>query len=262
MIQTSYGDEPSSTAAPCVLIVDDNPSIRTMLEMQVRRSGYRPLAVKDGEEALTAAQRGDIGLILMDYSLSGMSGSDVVSRLRALEGEAADIPIIGISANPDFFRTRCEAAARVDVNIDKALLHQSLPALLERYIGANELDVDELGRRREILGAKKMRQIVSAFLKEGNDHIAAMDAALARGDYGEAVEIAHRLKGSAAVFQMRRLHAVLGELEDALQGDGVIPDHARSRFDGVARGWRRAGRCYARWLAAAGAAQDDGDVRF
>lgn len=249
-------------ASPGVLIVDDNPSIRAMLEMQIRRLGYRTLAVKDGDEALTAAQTDDFGLILMDYSLSGMSGADVVGRLRALGGRAADIPIVGISANPDYFQTQCEAAARVDANIDKANLQQSLPAMLERYVGMKELNLDELALRRDILGATKMRQIVIAFLTEGDGRIVALEAALARGDYRDATEIVHRLKGGAAVFQMRRVHALLGELENALRAEGVIEADARSRFDSAARGWRRARGCCLRWLDESSAQQDGADVRL
>lgn len=242
---------PPSIEPPRVLAVDDNPSIRMMLDMLLRRLGCAPLTAHNGETALAMAAQSDVALILLDYNLPDMSGFEAACKLRAV-AQTADIPIIGMSADPDFYRSHPEVMTAVDHAVDKTVLSEMLEELLRRHVGADELDIDELQQRCDVIGRENMGRAVAAFLTEGENQLAALatavDAALTGGSPAAALEIAHRLKGGAAVFQMRRLRILLADLETALKNGVAAADGAQGRFNSVARGWRRARRRYADWL--------------
>ncbi|MGD9868678.1 MAG: sigma-54-dependent transcriptional regulator [Hyphomicrobiales bacterium] len=83
----------------CVLIVDDDPAQRRILEEIVKRFGYTALSAESGEQALAAlkqASAGDISLILLDLVMPGLDGLGVLDRLR---GEPSAPPVIVQTAN-------------------------------------------------------------------------------------------------------------------------------------------------------------------
>lgn len=78
-----------------VLIVDDDPVQRRLLDAQVRRMGYRPLVCDDGAAALGALERdaaaGEIGAMVLDLVMPGLGGLEVLAAMRR-SGSA--VPVI------------------------------------------------------------------------------------------------------------------------------------------------------------------------
>jgi FixJ family two-component response regulator len=66
-----------------LLIVDDEISIRTLLQGFLRRHGYQTLAAASGEEALMVCNRPgiQIGCLLTDYHMPGINGRQLAERL-------------------------------------------------------------------------------------------------------------------------------------------------------------------------------------
>ena len=78
-----------------ILIVEDEPDVRDLLELFLRESGYRATSAPDGVAALDLAARGLVkpDFILADYNLpGGLNGLEAISKLRA--AFARDIPAI------------------------------------------------------------------------------------------------------------------------------------------------------------------------
>jgi len=67
-----------------ILVVDDDASIRRMLERTLAAEGYRAASVADGGAALAAIERSVPDLVILDLGLPGMDGVDVCRRVRAL----------------------------------------------------------------------------------------------------------------------------------------------------------------------------------
>lgn len=87
-------------APQTVLIVDDDRISRTMLA-EVLRDDCRVVLARDGESALDRLTRdGDISLVLLDITMPGLSGYDVLMRMRRDE-QTRDIPVIFISGLSD-----------------------------------------------------------------------------------------------------------------------------------------------------------------
>jgi signal transduction histidine kinase/DNA-binding response OmpR family regulator len=79
-----------------ILVVDDEPVVLEALEALLTREGHAVLRSQDGEEALRQAQTERPDIILLDLHLPGLSGFEVVTRLRQIPGLDA-IPVIAFS---------------------------------------------------------------------------------------------------------------------------------------------------------------------
>jgi CheY-like chemotaxis protein len=78
---------------PNVLIAEDEPDQRTVLEMQFQRAGLDVRTAGDGEEAMIeywkAAHAGQcFDLIILDMAMPRMDGKTVASRIRLAESES------------------------------------------------------------------------------------------------------------------------------------------------------------------------------
>ncbi len=68
-----------------VLIVDDEPVVRRLLESSLKSWGYEVIAATDGEEAWAILQRDDApSLAILDWTMPGLDGLEVCRRVRAL----------------------------------------------------------------------------------------------------------------------------------------------------------------------------------
>lgn len=83
---------------PYVLVVDDEPNIVLSLEYLMQQAGFEVITAEDGESALARIKEQTPDLLLLDISLPGMSGFDVLETLRA-SPEHAQLPIIMLTAH-------------------------------------------------------------------------------------------------------------------------------------------------------------------
>jgi DNA-binding response OmpR family regulator len=83
-----------------VLIVEDDEAIATGLALNLKIEGFQPSHVADGEAALVRLAERGFTLILLDISLPGKSGLDVLSELRDAGNRT---PVIVLSARRDEF---------------------------------------------------------------------------------------------------------------------------------------------------------------
>ena len=90
----------AESANPSVLVVDDEPTARTMLRLILVRAGFEVLEAQDGSEALDEVQRNVPDLMILDIVMPGIDGFEVCRILRN-QDETADLPIIMLSARAD-----------------------------------------------------------------------------------------------------------------------------------------------------------------
>jgi len=77
-----------------VLIIEDEPHMRTLLHVTLKQEGYRCLQATNGEDGVSQALKGAPNVVLLDLGLPDVDGLDVTSRIR----ERSAVPIIVISA--------------------------------------------------------------------------------------------------------------------------------------------------------------------
>jgi len=95
-----------------ILVVDDHPSNRALLEGQLAALGYECVTAPDGMAGLQAMREGAFAAVLVDYHMPGMDGHGFVLALRAEEAAAgrARTPVIASTGEArDDVRARCLA---------------------------------------------------------------------------------------------------------------------------------------------------------
>jgi DNA-binding response OmpR family regulator len=80
-----------------VLIVDDDPSVREVLELYLSQAGFQVRSAPDGPGCLAAIAAGQVDLVLLDIMLPGMDGYDVYRALRA----QCDVPVVFLTARDE-----------------------------------------------------------------------------------------------------------------------------------------------------------------
>jgi signal transduction histidine kinase/DNA-binding response OmpR family regulator len=115
--------------AAAVLVVDDDPSIRSYLVQVMESEGYSVLQAENGRAALALAQRQRPDLITMDLQMPDMDGKTAITLLRA-DPNLRQIPIIVISVLPE--RDRVGGDAFFEKPIDEERLLASTRLLLRR----------------------------------------------------------------------------------------------------------------------------------
>ena len=87
-------------AIPCVLVVDDDPSIRRLIVAALKRDGYDFLEAGNGREALDLMRGRHPDAVVLDLMMPLVSGWDVLQE-RMKEPALRSIPVIIVSANRD-----------------------------------------------------------------------------------------------------------------------------------------------------------------
>jgi two-component system response regulator MprA len=82
---------------PYILIVDDDPQLRTALRRALTFEGYEVDVAADGAEGLSSAQERPPDLVVLDILMPGRNGFEVCRLLRA----ASDVPILILTARDD-----------------------------------------------------------------------------------------------------------------------------------------------------------------
>jgi sigma-B regulation protein RsbU (phosphoserine phosphatase) len=86
------GDEPGR-----LLVVDDNENNRNLLSRRLARRGYQVETAEDGARALQAIAERDFDLVLLDILMPGMSGLEVLERMRR-DHPPGDLPVVMVTA--------------------------------------------------------------------------------------------------------------------------------------------------------------------
>ena len=117
-----------------VLIVDDEESMRKVLERRVRAWGFEVKSVRDGEEALRAAAQEPPALVLLDVMMPGLDGLEVCRRLKA-QAPTHAIPVIFVTAKDSKQFPEQARASGVDAYLYKPYDAAALLTLIQKLIG-------------------------------------------------------------------------------------------------------------------------------
>ncbi|MEN8375714.1 MAG: response regulator [Gemmatimonadota bacterium] len=118
-----------------VLVVDDEPHIGRIIQLQLETGPYEVDLVSDGNTALELIQSTEpLDLVLLDIMLPGVSGLDLLERLRALP-HRRDTPVIMLTAKGQ--TTDRERAGRLGATdfLTKPFSPRKLLARIDELLG-------------------------------------------------------------------------------------------------------------------------------
>lgn len=146
------------TASPqplgTVFVVDDDEAVRDSIRWLLESSNYKVELFDSGESFMTYYQPDQVGVLLLDVRMNGMSGLEVQDHLIARK---SDLPIIMLTAYGDVqMAVTALKKGAVDF-IEKPFDHAALRQLVEKML------VEAVRRRsqneRELIGRRKMAKL-------------------------------------------------------------------------------------------------------
>lgn len=96
----SIGGEDIGKKAVSVLLVEDDPDLITLVSSLLVSNGFKVVSAATGEDAISAVQREQFNVALLDIKLPDMLGFDVLARIRA-NPVTKSLPVIIISQVDD-----------------------------------------------------------------------------------------------------------------------------------------------------------------
>jgi C4-dicarboxylate-specific signal transduction histidine kinase len=143
-----------------ILVVDDDPVNRVLLDAVLSPEGYRVTEADSGEQALARLAEGGVDLVLLDMMMPGIDGAETCARLRQLPG-CRTLPVVFITAYGDRQARLRAKEAGADEFLTKPLDEAELLVRVRTLLAAKafhdlreqqrELLERELERRAELL---------------------------------------------------------------------------------------------------------------
>ncbi len=127
-------DESTPLEGLRALVVEDNPTNRLVASKMLEALGIDVSMAEHGGLGVEAARQGGFDLILMDIQMPVMDGLEATRRIRALEGQIAQVPIIGLTANAMSHQREAYVAAGMDGLVAKPISPAALIAEISRVV--------------------------------------------------------------------------------------------------------------------------------
>jgi DNA-binding response OmpR family regulator len=135
---TAPGSEPRMSANPSLLVIDDDPDLRDMLQDMFTGRGYDVVTAGDGEEGLRLSNQRTPDLIILDIFMPRMNGFEVLASLRQAHPE---LPVIVMSAGGEGVLDQATLAmySRLQLGagrlFDKTIHMKELAAAVDELLG-------------------------------------------------------------------------------------------------------------------------------
>jgi two-component system chemotaxis response regulator CheY len=122
-----------------ILIIDDSPSIRTIIKLYLMGRGLEFIEATDGAHGLQLASERGVDLVIADFNMPVMNGIDFVENLRVHENATLrEVPVILLTANKDEEIRQRAIEAGVSAFTVKPISRDQLTATVRQYLRLEE----------------------------------------------------------------------------------------------------------------------------
>jgi two-component system sensor histidine kinase RpfC len=204
-----------------ILVAEDNAINQRVIVGILERAGHKVRLVGNGEQALDVLENERFDIIVMDLNMPELGGLDAARAYRFMDPDAAQVPIIMLSADVSLEVVKeCEDAG-VDAFLPKPVearrLLDAIASLIAKR-GAEPTAAKEEAERSEVLnthtlreleqissGSNFMPELVKGFIQDGEALLRQMEAAIAADQYEALKDLVHAMKGSAVTLGAEQL---------------------------------------------------------
>ncbi len=249
-----------------LLVVDDNFINLQVAEEIFEQVGFTLVTAMSGPDAIESVRSQTFDMVLMDIQMPGMDGLETAKFIRQLGAGYAELPIVAITAHASLEDRNKSLAAGMNDHVTKPIetdvifpilagflnISPSKPACAEKIDKSHlqnviedhhgqdfstleipKLDGFDLPNALKRLRGRwhKLKPLIVSFAKDNKDADSTLTSFLASGDITGAIELTHKIKGSAGNIGAVEISKTAGEIEAKLKsGDSEIPVELLDRF--------------------------------
>jgi len=208
-----------------VLVAEDNPTNRKVIQKILDRAGHHCTLAKDGEDALDKIEKREFDAIILDMNMPGMTGMDVARMYRLMRGNMMRAPIIMFSANVTTEAREESIEAGADEFLPKPIQVNSFLQTLDRLVNDFKLSGPPENSATAVMPKSRLRllqptekvlnlqslkdlekvskdprfldDLILEYVTENRKLLCSLEIALAEVRVDEIKEILHTIKGSA-----------------------------------------------------------------
>lgn len=223
-----------------ILVAEDNPSSQVVASAMLQLIGCKVDVVSCGRDAVAKVSQYGYDIVLMDCNMPDMNGFEATAEIRRLEGNRKHTVIIALTANAiKGFREKCLAAG-MDDYLSKPIRTSKLQAVIARWadplknhflnpqVDVIDEDVHEAAsaavfdtaRLQKLLltfkktGKDFLPAVVDPYLKNVEENIPALYAAVEEKDFSGVYKTAHYLLGGSRNLGLLKLSEICTGLQD------------------------------------------------
>ncbi len=214
-----------------ILVVDDKPELRTLLNSYLTQEGFEVLAAANGQEALFVARREKPDLIILDLMMPEMGGYDF---MRAYSREA-DTPVIiltakldendkvlGLELGADDYVTKPFSPRELTARARAVLRRMEKQGAGQGVLRSGNIQLDQAGRSVRV-GEQPVELTPSEF-----DLLATLMAA--PGRVFSRLELLDRLQGTAYEGYERTIDVHVRNLRTKIEPDPSKPHYIETVY--------------------------------
>ncbi|WP_176218492.1 hybrid sensor histidine kinase/response regulator [Chromobacterium haemolyticum] len=199
---------PAALAAR-ILVVDDHPAIRALIQDQLRELGHQADIAASGAAALALAVRHDYALVLTDLSMPDISGYNLAQALR---DSGFTAPIVAITAQAGSAEQPLCAQAGIDELMLKPFTLEELDRVIRKRLALRPSEDRPAARPPAPLSATRRAELLDAL-----DHsLLLMRQALEQMDSTPLMQQLHATKGAFSMAGLTPVATLCVEIEQAV----------------------------------------------
>jgi DNA-binding response OmpR family regulator len=196
-----------------LLVVDDDQSVRAMLQRFLSREGYQVSEAATGEEAIALVTEQPPDLVILDLMLSSEDGFDVLASIR----RRSDVPIVVLSGRD----RETDRVLGLKLGADDYVCKPFSPAELEARIGSI------LRRRTTVPGEPSRTLRFGPLCIDLTAREVSVDGVLVETTAKEFDLLAFLASSPRQVFTREQLLAHVWDSSSQWQDDGTVTEHVR-----------------------------------
>jgi two-component system capsular synthesis sensor histidine kinase RcsC len=237
-VEQDHPEHGSTEPLSSVLLVDDNPVNRELIQQQLETLGYRVDVAEDGVIALRLWFEGHYEIVLTDINMPNMNGYELTKQLRT---RGVQVPILAVTATAlASEKVHCKQAGINDLLL-KPLSLERLGEAMSRHLAQPSVSLVKAS-----WAGKYPEKVCRIFVDSGTRDLDAILAAAGERDQESLLARTHSLKGALLMLGEQEVARQCADLEKWIEADGI--EVARSGIESLESAMRELLQRYAEFV--------------